>query len=376
MPRLELSGYAAGVLNGHRIETDGEYGGSEAVKALRRKGFGGKSKLCSAVSPEICRRQDKKAWGAVRPEEERMRNEHVYQNLVVQLNKLYRHTRQGSYQTRARYYEAMKRFCGFLAEEYHLERLANLAPKHLEAYAAKLRQEGKSPSTIKTDLSAIRFFHDQMLSPRYELPSNRDLELERRSFGKEDRTWSDGEFQRMCALAELDGKEDYVTLFHLARYAGLRIHECFRIDTSMARNAVRCGAITIIGKGGLRRTVSLTEDLRERLRVQAEQTPRGQKLFVAPDEPTHQAIHTLQAYIYLNRGRVQEPGETRDITFHGLRHNFAAEQYRKFRNRGKSVEAAEQAVAELLGHRRRDMARLYLASVGQERSDAAGKESV
>lgn len=179
----------------------------------------------------------------------------------------------------------------------------------------------------------------------------------------------------MCALAELDEKEDYVTLFHLARYAGLRIHECFRIDTSMARNAVRCGAITIIGKGGLRRTVSLTQGLQERLRVQAEQTPRGQKLFVAPGEPTHQAIHTLQAYIYLNRGRVQEPGETRDITFHGLRHNFAAEQYQEFLDRGRSVEAAEQAateqaaaeqaVAELLGHRHRDMARLYLASVRQ-----------
>ena len=305
-----------------------------------------------------------------------MRNEHVYQNLMVQLDKLYRHTRQGSYQTRARYYEAMKRFCSFLAEEYHLERLANLAPKHLEAYAAKLQQEGKSVSTIKTDLSAIRFFHDQMPAPRHEwLPSNKELQLEWRSFGKEDRTWSDGEFQRMCALAELDGREDYVALFHLARYAGLRIHECFRIDTSMARNAVRCGAITIIGKGGLRRTVSLTQDLRERLRIQAERTPRGQKLFVSPEEQTHTAIHTLQAYIYLNRGRVQEPGETRDITFHGLRHNFAAEQYQKFLDRGRSVESAEQTVAELLGHRRRDMARLYLASVRQGSKASSEKET-
>lgn len=342
------------------------------------QGIPGKENILLECFPwEFTGDREKMDLGEVRPEEERMRNEHVYQNLVVQLDKLYRHTRQGSYQTRARYYEAMKRFCGFLADEYHLERLANLAPKHLEAYAAKLQREGKSASTIKTDLSAIRFFHDQMPSPRYQmLPSNSDLELERRSFGKEDRTWTDGEFQRMCALAELDGKEDYVTLFHLARYAGLRIHECFRIDTSMARNAVRCGAITIIGKGGLRRTVSLTQDLRERLRVRAEQTPRGQKLFVAPEEQTHTAIHTLQAYIYLNRGRVQEPGETRDITFHGLRHNFAAEQYQKFRDRGRSVEAAEQAVAELLGHRRRDMARLYLASVGKERNGAAGKESV
>ena len=123
------------------------------------------------------------------------------------------------------------------------------------------------------------------------------------------------------------------------------------------------GAITIIGKGGLRRTVPLTEDLRRRLRAQEEQTPRGQKLFVAPQEPTHAAIHALQAYIYLNRERVQEPGEKRDITFHGLRHNFAAEHYQALRERGSSAETAEQAVAELLGHRRRDMARIYLASI-------------
>lgn len=298
-----------------------------------------------------------------------MEHETIYRNLLTQLDKLRRHTRQGSYQTRARYYEAMKRLCRFLAEEYRLERLANLAPKHVEAYAAKLKREGKSAATIKTDLAGIRFFHDQMTDPRYvRLPSNEELELERRSFGKEDRTWGEGEFQRMCALAELDGKEDYVTLFHLARYTGLRIHECFKIDTSMARNAVRNHAITVIGKGGLRRTVPLTGDLCARLQAQAEQTPRGQKLFVAPEEQTHAAIHALQAYIWLNRGRVQEPGQEKDISFHGLRHNFAAEQYTKLLAQGRSAESAEQTVAELLGHRRRDMARLYLASVRRTQS--------
>ncbi len=292
-----------------------------------------------------------------------MEHDTQYQNLLVQLDKLYRHCRQGSYQTRARYYEAMKRLCRYLADTYHLERLANLAPKHIEAYAAHLRQEGKSPSTIKTDLAAIRFFHDQMPNPRYELPSNQELALERRAFGTVDRAWSEEEFRRMCALAEADGKEDYVTLFHLARDTGLRIHECFRIDTSMVRHALRTHALTVTCKGGLRRTVGLSDDLRGRLRRQAEQTARGQKLFVAPEEQTHTAINTLQAYILLNRSRVQDPGAARDITFHGLRHTFAAEQYKALTARGLSREAAEQRVAELLGHRRRDMARIYLTSV-------------
>ena len=47
-----------------------------------------------------------------------------YQNLMSQLDRLHRHNRQGSYRTRARYYEAMQRFCRFLADRYRLERLA------------------------------------------------------------------------------------------------------------------------------------------------------------------------------------------------------------------------------------------------------------
>ena len=100
-----------------------------------------------------------------------------FENLLVQLEKLRRHNRQGSFRTRARYYEATRRFCRFVAERYRLERLANLSPKHLCAYAEFLKESGKAPSTIKTELAAIRFFHDLIPDPRYELPDNRGLFL-------------------------------------------------------------------------------------------------------------------------------------------------------------------------------------------------------
>ena len=80
-----------------------------------------------------------------------------YLNLMFQVDKLHRNNRQGSYKTRARYYEAMQRFCCFLAEVYRLEWLANIAPKHIYAYVAYLQEQEKSASTIKADLSAIRF---------------------------------------------------------------------------------------------------------------------------------------------------------------------------------------------------------------------------
>ena len=46
-----------------------------------------------------------------------------YKALVDQLDRLARHNRQGSFRTKERYYEAMKRFCAYLAEEYRLSSL-------------------------------------------------------------------------------------------------------------------------------------------------------------------------------------------------------------------------------------------------------------
>lgn len=79
------------------------------------------------------------------------------QPLRDQLDKLCRHNRQGSYKTRERYYEAMKRFCDFAFREFRLQKLSNIAPKHINAYIDYMKEKGLSPSTIKTDLAAIRF---------------------------------------------------------------------------------------------------------------------------------------------------------------------------------------------------------------------------
>lgn len=44
-----------------------------------------------------------------------IKNMGIYLSLVSQLDKLARHNRQGSFRTKERYYEAMKRFCAYLA---------------------------------------------------------------------------------------------------------------------------------------------------------------------------------------------------------------------------------------------------------------------
>lgn len=293
-----------------------------------------------------------------------------YINLMLQVDKFHRHNRQGSYKTRARYYEAMQRFCRFLAEVYRLERLANIAPKHIYEYVTYLKKQGKSVSTIKTDLSAIRFFHDLIPNARYELPENADLLLQRRAFGSVDRTWSAGEFERMLDTALAVGRNDYISIFYLGRYAGLRIHECFRIDTATASKAVKEKVITIKGKGGLVRAVPLNDLLVQRLQQDLKRTPRGHKLYVPDDQETHEAIKALQAFIWLYRPSVQDKDSTRPMTFHGLRHTYAAEKYKGLINAGVTPYGARKAVAKLLGHGRDDVTKIYLALLKGGEEDA------
>lgn len=274
-------------------------------------------------------------------------------------------TGQGSFRTKERYYEACKRFCAYLAAEYHLQKLENISGKHLVSYVLYLQEQGKSASTIKTDLSAIRFFHDKMSHPRYTLPDNEELGvvLERRRFGQQDRTWTNPEFGKLIGRAMAEDREDYILALYLARYAGLRIHECFRMDTAAAEQALRENAITVKGKGGKVRTVPINEQITLALRKQLDRTQRGHKLLVPDGVPTDRAITALQFFIMRHRDEVQDPGSDRPMTFHGLRHTYAAEKYRELTEGGMGALDAHFTVSRLLGHERPDVTNIYLASV-------------
>ena len=297
-----------------------------------------------------------------------MENLGIYMSLVAQLDKLARHNRQGSFHTKERYYEAMKRFCRFLAEEYRLQKLANISGKHLAAYILKLQAENKSASTIKTDLAAIRFFHDKIASPKYRLPTNAELsvDLERRRFGGADRTWCSREFNLFLITAINDGHEDYAAIACLSYYAGLRIHECFRMDTATVEAALRENALTIKGKGGKVRTVPINDTIRIELQKLLLITSRGHKLFVPDAVPTDAAIKRFQQYLISIRPLIQDENRTTHLTHHGLRHTYAARTYQEFIQQGISPLDASYRVSKLLGHERHDVTRIYLASVKED----------
>ena len=247
-----------------------------------------------------------------------MSTDKIYNNLKAQLDRLHKHNRQGSYKTRERYYEAMKRFCRYLAERYRTEKLANIGYKHIYSYTEYMNAKGTSAATIKTELSGIRFWHDMMPDAKNKLPANAELVLERRKFGRVDRTWSIPEFNKMIAVCWKYGREDYVAMLCLARYAGLRIHECFRIDTMTARNAVKDMQIIIKGKNGKIRSVPIQESIRIELEKMLAVTKTGCKLFVSDGVMADNAIKALQRFIEAYRDEVRDPGSNRPMAFHGL----------------------------------------------------------
>ena len=155
---------------------------------------------------------------------------------------------------------------------------------------------------------------------------------------------------------------DYILALYLARYAGLRIHECFRMDTAAAEQALREQAVTVKGKGGKIRTVPINEQIAIALRRQLARTQRGYKLLVPDDMPTDQAIHRLQLFIAAHRSSFQGKSDP-PLTFHGLRHTCAAEKYKELMGKGMGALDAHFTVSRLLGHERADVTNVYLASL-------------
>ena len=294
-------------------------------------------------------------------------NEGIYRALIAQLDKLARHNRQESYKTRQRYYEAMQRFCRFLADEYHIQKLTNISGKHLTSYVCYLQERGRAASTVKTELSAIRFWHDQLSSPKYRLPANNELTvgLERRRIGGMDRHWTPEQFAAFAAVCREAGRDDYADIATLTYYVGLRIHEVCRLDTAAVEAWERTGALTVKGKGGRIRSVPVTaEAAKQALRDRRAAVQRGHKLFVSDDVATDAYIHAFQAF--LREHRPDQGANPRPLTHHGMRHSYAVRQYREAVDGGATEYRAKLEVSKLLGHGRADVTDVYLGSLDED----------
>ncbi len=304
-----------------------------------------------------------------------------------QCQKLFKHTRSGSYGTRARYESSCKSFVSFLNENFKMKNLRNLSDKHVVAYVQHRLEQSVSAKTIKSDLSAIRYMHDLVPQVRYELSSNTelaknyDIHLEKTPAVKGDRAWTDKEYKDMCRLSErLDEKgdnrgltaKDVRDLLPICRTMGLRITEAVAMKRSQAEQALKTGIYRVKdeAKGGLHRSVPLSNEAREVLSQRITQIERGGLVFVREGEKVHQGVNRCEKFLERYRERVTTSegassrlnykDEEKPLTFHGLRYGYVQDRMNDLQSKGYTRDAAAQIVSKEVGHSRIEIIEVYM----------------
>lgn len=305
-------------------------------------------------------------------------------NLGNQMQKIVRSMNQNRIGTRRRYIAAEKRFISYVAKEFRLQKLANVKDKHLEKYVKYLKNNGNSDKYVKNELSAIRFFHNHTPGARYELTDstvfNKLVGLGSTPDIKDvDRAWEEKEISSMKEIANMLGRPEISSVIEVMRSTGCRIDEACTLRDSDLRKALSEGKLHLTNtKGGVPRDVPLTNRARTLFQRQLKLVGRGEYAFTPQDYVVNRKIHafekSVQNFIYNHRDKVQlsdraitghnvNPGEKGALTAHGLRHSFAREQYFKIREEGFSKEHAKEEVAEMLGHHRAEITKVYLGGL-------------
>jgi len=307
---------------------------------------------------------------------------------MAQAEKIFNQTNQNSIKTRYRYLAAEERFAEFLAEKYRLQKLSNVKARHFISYVEYLQEKGASPSTIKTDSAGIRFFHDKTGS-RNRLPDNSQLKIEKRQIGKLDRAWSPLEIQQAINLARTMGREDVAWGIRMAVTYGMRIEEVCRCQVSHLKDAIENGDLYIRGKNGQIRYLRISSAEQIKLTKELITFAKSQNrwgsdrvLYDNITGATQRTKKSIENWIANHRSKFQDTSRAADeklkklearamkqglklkvdtLTFHGLRHTFAQNQYTLYSKKGMPAKTARLMVSEQLGHHRDAVTKIYLS---------------
>ncbi len=303
-------------------------------------------------------------------------NPGLYKNLCEQVTSIYKHCNELSYGTRKRHYEATKRFCGFLADNFRLQKFKNVEDRHFRAYAEYLKEMGFSPATIQSDLSGIRFFH-RLSGSKNKLSENNCLDLPKRAVGTENRAWLPEEKEKARAIAGEMGRTDVVIAIDFIDAFGLRIEEMCRTKLEYLMSALKNGQLVVPkGKGGQSRPIMLNPDQRALIAKYVEYAkaiglrPGDYLISSSEKHGVLDAKRSLQnwmsysreKFMVKDRDKIIEKGKKKrhaTISWHGLRHGYAQKTHADALI--ENPKQAKKIVSENLGHHRYKVTRIYLA---------------
>ncbi len=307
-------------------------------------------------------------------------NAGVYKNLLAQVDAIYKHSNELSFKTRARYFEATKRFCKFLADNFRLQNFKNVDDRHFKAYVEHLK-ENNAAATIQSDLSSIRYFHRKSGS-KNRLSPNSKLALPKRATGVKDHSFIAKEIAGMRQLATQQGRQDVVIAIDFAGEFGLRIEEICTLRVEYLMSALKTGQLVIKGKGGQTRAIDLSAKQRRIITKYLDYAkcsgryPRDYLISGSEKGGVQREKRSLQNwmsynrkyFIVENRADLSEDGKkkrTETISWHGLRHTYAQRTYEN--ELKERPRRARKIVSENLGHHRTEVTRIYLSDKLQKK---------
>ncbi len=305
----------------------------------------------------------------------KVKNPGLLKNLLEQIKSIYKHCNEKSYKTRKRHYEAAKRFCRFLADNYRLEKFKNVEDRHFRAYVDYLKESGAAPATIQSDLSGIRFFH-RLSGNKNKLSKNNCLDLPKRAVGVENRAWLPKEIEKAKELAGKMGRTDVVIASDFIEAFGLRLEELCTTKIEYLMSAKNTGNLIVHnGKGGQPRPIKLKPEQRALITRYLEYfrsagfQPGDYLISGSEKHGVKNEIKSLQNWMSYNRekfmvkdrDKIVEEGKKKrhaTISWHGLRHSYAQKTHEEVSK--EKPRKADKIVSENLGHHRFTVTRIYL----------------
>ena len=252
--------------------------------------------------------------------------------------------------SRVEYTYGIRQFLSFL-ESIPTTQIADVEPKHINAYLADLDRQGISGVTRRKKLTIIRTLFTWLYANgeiktnvgKHVVPPQREL--------KEPRVLSEQEYQRLLAVVQKPRDRAIIQLF---LQTGIRLSEAQQLtlmDTEVPTRITKdsLGTVRILGKGRKTRTVLLNRKACEALHQWLKERPKVDTiaLFISTH---HQPLSGRQI-----RRVVKKYLKLANITgasTHTLRHTFGTHH----------IEMGTDliTVQEFLGHASLDTTKLYV----------------
>ena len=304
--------------------------------------------------------------------------QNISENLWEQAETVLRMNNNKGKKTITRYREAEHRLCDFLAERYQTKNLKNLEARHIYAYATMLMETDHMPKYIRTDMSAIRFFHKR-LGSKNKLPTNKQLGILPNDDYKYNRAFLSGEFKDMIQVAVSMKRYDVVIVSYLARYFGLRLEEAVTVRVFQIEEAIRYKQLHITnGKGGQKRDIpvdiKIQESILERCLAYAKKNGKSGNDYLICDghqNSVKRKMASLQNWRTNHSNKFVDPKRTELVdsgkkprikrpSWHGLRHLYFQENKRRLLHEGKLTKRqVENELSERMGHHRNEVKKFY-----------------